>query len=169
MKNPTLQPFHFAVLLAAVSLTLSLSAQTPIKHADKSFIEKAAKAGREEVEISRVAVTRTTNPHIQAFAQMVVDDHSSANEALAALAANKEVRLPAKDMDEADKWMKKDGRDFDEDYIGKMISAHKDAVELFEKEANKGEDAETQAFARATLPKLQHHLEIALDLKKTLK
>jgi len=169
MKTSTLLPIRCAAVIAAAFFTLTASAQTTIKHADKSFVEKAAKAGQEEVDISRVAVERTMNPQVRTFAQMIVDDHTSANEALAAIAAGKEVKLPAKDMDATEKWTKKSGKDFDGDYIGKMVSAHKEAIELFGKEADKGEDADVQAFARATLPKLQHHLEMALDLQKTLK
>jgi putative membrane protein len=169
MKTSTLTLIRYAAVITAAFFSLTASAQTPIKHADKSFIEKAAKAGQEEIDISRVAVTRTTNPQVRTFAQMIVDDHTSASTALAAIAASKEVKLPVTDMDETEKWTKKSGKDFDEDYIGKMVSAHKDAVELFAKEADKGEDMETKAFARDTLPKLQHHLEMALDLKKTLK
>jgi len=123
----------------------------------------------EEVDISRVVAERTSNAQVRAFAQMMVDDHTSANEALASIAASKSVELPAKDTADADGWTKKNGTDLDEDYVKKMVSAHKDAVELFEKEADKGKDAETKAFARATLPKLQHHLEMAMDLKRTLK
>jgi len=169
MKTSTPLPIRFASVIAAAILALNASAQTPLKHSDKSFIEKAAKAGAEEVNISRVAVERTSNPEVRSFAQMVVDDHSSANAALASIAASKGVTLPAKDMDDANKWSKKSGKDFDEDYVEKMVSAHKDAVELFEKEANKGDDAETKAFARDTLPRLQHHLEMAMDLKKMVK
>ena len=169
MKTSTPLPIRFASVIAAAFLALSAPAQTTINHADKSFIEKAAKAGMKEVDISRVAVERTSDPRVRAFAEMLVADHSGANDALATIAASKGVHLPAKDVDGAEKWTKKSGKDFDEDYVEKMVSAHKEAVELFEKEADKGEDAETKAFARATLPKLQHHLEVAIDLKKSVK
>jgi len=169
MKTSIPRVSRFAAALTAALFGLTLSAQTTLKHADKSFIEKAAKAGTEEVEVSRVAVERSTNPRVKAFAEMVVADHTSANTALASLAASKGITLPARDMDDANKWTKKNGSDFDEDYIDKMVSAHKDAVELFEKQANKGDDLETKTFARDTLPKLQHHLEMAMDLKKSLK
>lgn len=168
MKTSTPRSFRFASLLSAALLALTASAQTSLKHADKSFIKHAAKAGMEEVDISRVAAARTMNPQVRTFAQMVVDDHTAANAALATIALSKGVTLPAQDMADADKWAKKGGKDFDEDYIEKMLSAHKDAVKLFAKEADTGEDAETKAFARATLPKLQHHLEMAMDLRKTV-
>lgn len=172
MKNSTLLSFRFAAVIAAAFLSFSVSAQTstmPLKHTDKTFFEKAAKAGMEEVDISRVMADRTTNPQVREFAQMLVSDHTSANEKLTSISIGKDVKLPGQDMDAATKWMKKDAKGLDEDYLEKMISAHKDAVELFQKEADKGEDPDARDFARDTLPKLQHHLQMALDLKKTVK
>jgi|SRR5882724_460819 len=170
MKTFTLQSLRCAALFAAAFLASQASAQMDsLKHSDKAFIEKAAKAGTEEVDISRVAAERTLNPQVKAFAQMVIDDHTAANAALGTIASGKGVSLPATDMEVTNKWSKKSGKDLDEDYVEKMVSAHKEAVELFQKEADKGVDMDTKNFARDTLPKLQHHLEMAMDLKKTVK
>lgn len=167
--SPSLALRFTAVLAAALLGLTAAAADTTVKHGDKVFIEKAAKSGHEEVAISQVAVERTTNPQVKALAQMMVADHTAAGSQLATIAAAKGVMLPAQDMDDAKKWSKKDTKDFDKDYAEKMVSDHKDAVELFQKQATKGDDADTKAFARDTLPKLQHHLEMAMDLKKSLK
>jgi putative membrane protein len=140
-----------------------------IKRADKDFMEKAAKAGMEEVQISRVAAERTTNPDVKRLAQMIVAGHADANEELAALAAAKGVALPAKDNVFEDKWAKHKASDFDRDYLDKMVNAHEDAVKLFERQAKNGEDPEAVAFARKHLASLQHHLQQAIDLKRALK
>jgi putative membrane protein len=161
-------------MIAAAFLTLNASAdpmtgaQPALKHADQSFIEKAAKDGMAEVEISRVAAERTSNPKVREFAQMMVSDHESANEALGTIAALHSINLPAKGS-EAISWSKKDAKDFDHDYVEKMVSDHENAVKLFQKEANDGSDTETTAFARKLLPKLQHHLQEANDLKRLIK
>lgn len=176
MKTSHLLSFRFVAVLAAAGLASSLMAEPVVrpearpalKHVDQNFLEKAAKANLEEIEISRVVIERTSNPKVREFAQMLVSDHESANDALTAIAADRGVSLPAKDAD-ANKWAKKDGKDFDRDYINKMVSSHEDAVKLFQKEATDGEDAESVAFARKILPKLQHHLEQANDLKRLMK
>ncbi len=168
MKSHMVTSLRLTALFATAFLALGASADTSLSHSDKSFVKKAAKSGFEEVDISRVVAARTANPQVRAFAQKMVDDHSSANEALATLATSKGVDLPAKDTDDASKWSDKSGKDLDEDYMDKMVSDHKDAVALFQKEADKGDDADIKAFARDTLPKLQHHLEMAMDLEKTL-
>jgi putative membrane protein len=51
------------------------------------------------------------------------------------------------------------GDSFDKSYIKGMIASHKDDIKEFQKEASEGKDAEAKAFASATLPTLQMHLE----------
>lgn len=157
--------------LAVVTTTFAQSLDNPstsrmqLKHADKSFVEDAIKAGREEVAISQVAVERATNPKVKEFAQMIVSDHTGVNGELTTLAAAKGIQLPTKEVD-VDKWTKKSAKSFDEDYVEKMISAHKDALDLFEKEAKKGGDPELTALAAKTVASLQTHLAKAQELKK---
>jgi putative membrane protein len=104
---------------------------------------------------------------VKRFAQMMIEDHERATEQLAALASTRAVTLPAKDA-HPEKWEKHDAKDFDRDYLDKMVSDHEEVVKLFEKQAKDGVDADTVAFARKHLPKMQHHLQQALDLKRTL-
>lgn len=141
-----------------------------LKHSDRSFFEKAAKAGTKEVEISQSTLEHLSNPQVKSFAQMMVSDHSQANQELMALAAKKGVTLPSKELKYDEKWSKKANKDsdLDEDYIKQMVDDHEDAVKLFEKAA-KSDDPEIAAFAQKTLPTLQHHLTMARDLKKMVK
>ncbi len=139
----------------------------PLKKADRDFIERAAKASMSEVQISRVAAARTSNPDVRRFAQMMVEDHENANEQLMALASSLSVTLPAKDPHPA-KWEKHDAKDFDKDYLDKMVADHEEVVKLFSEHAKDGHDVGTVAFARKHLPKMQQHLQHAIDLKRVL-
>jgi hypothetical protein len=47
-----------------------------------------------------------------------------------------------------------------------QVSAHKDAVSLFERCTKGGEDPKLKDWAGKTLPTLQHHLEMAQDMKE---
>lgn len=139
----------------------------PIKKADRDFVEKAAKASMSEIAISRVAAARTSNPEVRRFAQMMIEDHDRATDEMSALAAGRGIALPAKDP-HPDKWEKRDAKNFDKEYLEKMVSDHQDVVKLFEKQAKDGVDVDTVAFARKHLPKMQEHLQHALDLKRAL-
>ncbi len=139
----------------------------PLKKHDRDFMEKAAKTSMSEVAISRVAAARTSNPSVRSFAQSMIEDHERANEELSSLAAARGISLPAKDP-HPDKWEKRDAKDFDKDYLEKMVADHEDVVKLFAKQAKDGDDAEALAFARKHLPRMQAHLQHALDLKRAL-
>ena len=136
-------------------------------HADRSFFEKAAKAGAKEVEVSQAVIDRLTNPQVREFAQTMIATHTETNSQLTALAVAKGITLPVDSMKAGEKWSKKSG-DLDEDYVEEMKDDHEDAVKLFEK-ASKSDDVEVAAFAQKTLPTLLHHLEMAKSLKKSVK
>jgi predicted outer membrane protein len=139
----------------------------PLKRGDREFLEKAAKTSMSEVAISRVAAARTSNPDVRRFAQMIVTDHDGVMEQLSSLARARGVSLPAKDP-HPDKWEKRDAKNFDKAYLEQMVDDHESVVKLFEKHAKEGEDADVVAFARQHLPKLQQHLQHAIDLKRVL-
>jgi putative membrane protein len=140
-----------------------------LKRADRDFFEKVAKASMDEVQASRVAAERTTNPDVKRLAQMIVSDHQAGNDELASLAAAKGVALPAKDNDVDNKWTKHKAESFDKDYLAKMVDTHQDVVKLFDREARDGNDVDAVTFARKQLPDEQRHLQQALDLKRALK
>jgi putative membrane protein len=48
-----------------------------------------------------------------------------------------------------------------------QVSAHKDAVSLFERYAKGGDDPKLKDWASKMLPTLRHHLEMAQNLGKT--
>jgi putative membrane protein len=56
--------------------------------------------------------------------------------------------------------------DFSSDFNSMQVSAHKDAVSLFERYAKGGDNGKLKDRASKTLPDLKHHLEMAQDLGK---
>lgn len=181
LSSRGLKPIVVAGLTALVLTSAAIAQTTPavrvdppgtrtveLKRTDRTFIEKAARAGLDEVEISKVAADRTSNPAVRSFAQKIIADHEGIHDDLGSLATLKGVNLPAKD-NLGEKWSKRDAKNFDRDYVDHMVSAHDEAVKLFEKHAKEGEDLEVVAFARKHLAKLQQHLHEATDLKRSLK
>ena len=139
----------------------------PLAKMDRDFLERAAKASMMEVQISQVAVARSSNPEVKRFAQRMIEDHGDASAQLAALASTRGISLPAKEP-YPEKWQDRDAKDFDREYLAKMVSDHEDVVKLFQKHARDGKDPVVMEFARKHLPKMQEHLQQALDLKRVL-
>ena len=141
-----------------------------VAHRDAAFMKDAAHAGQMEIEGSRLALTKSSNPKVKEFAQKIIDDHTQAGQELATLAAAKGVKLPDEPSLTQKAKLKMlgthEGAKFDAKYAETIgVDAHEDAVKLFTKASNDAKDADVKAFAANTLPTLQHHLQMAQDLK----
>src|SRR5215203_5870745 len=130
-----------------------------------SFMMRAARSSTAEVMLSNLALQKTQNEQVRSFAQQMVTDHTAANSELATLAASKNVTLPtdvdSKHRSAMDKLNGMSGTDFDKAYMKQMVNDHQDAVKLFSRESERGNDADTKAFAAKMLPALQGHLTMA--------
>jgi putative membrane protein len=137
-----------------------------------NFWTTAAQGGMAEVELGKLAAQKATNPEVKKFAQMMVTDHTKANEELKALAAKKNVTLPA-DMGSSHKSAMEDlaklsGADFDKKYVEMMVDDHEEDVEFFDDKTSDS-DADIKAFASKTLPTLQKHLEAIKAIQSKMK
>lgn len=144
-------------------------AAAQLSRADTAFMKQAAENNHAEIESSRLALHKASDPAVKAFAQQMVADHGKTGQELAALASAKGVALPdgpsllqkakLKLLDAAD------GADFDRRYSETMgLAAHRDTIALFQKAAREARDPELKAFATKTLPALQGHLDMAQKL-----
>ena len=137
---------------------------------DRTFMTKAAGAGLYEVEIAKMASQKAESADVKQFAEMLVKDHTAANDELKALAASKSVELP-KDVP-ADKKNKmamiennRSGASFDRAFIQKVgVSDHQEDIKLFEMASRSAKDADVKAWATKTLPTLKEHLAEAQKL-----
>ncbi len=138
----------------------------------QAFINKAAMANMFEIETSKLAQDRAMSADVKEFANMMVKDHAKTGEQLKALLAkdsNDGLVLPEK-LDEAHQnklnALKEavDGK-FDSAYMKLQDDAHDDTVDLFEDYAEDGTHADLKEFAKAALPTLEHHEDMADDLE----
>ena len=148
-------------------------ASTPAKslsHKDSAFLKDASEANNAEVEASKVAVAQSGSADVKAFAQMMIDDHTKAEGELTGLAGQKAVKVSDKpslaQRASIEVLSKRKGSSFDQHYAESIgVKAHQDTIKLFQKEADKGDDADVKAWAAKMLPALTHHLELAQSLK----
>ncbi len=140
---------------------------------DAEFATKAAAGGMAEVELSKLALDKSTNVQVKEFATMMVNDHGMANEELKTIASSKNISLPTTlDEDHQKMWddlNSKTAKDFDKKYVDDMIEGHKKIVDLMEKQAKDGADAELKAFATKTAPVVKAHLERIKKIKDAMK
>lgn len=136
---------------------------TPLEKADGDFVVNAADGGMTEVAASQLAQSNATDDRVKNFANMMVQDHSKANDQLKKLAAAKSLSLPSTPSDKHQKAIddlgKKTGKDFDKAYVKMMLDDHKKVVDMFKKEANDAKDNDLKTWSTSTLPTLQMHLD----------
>jgi putative membrane protein len=157
-----------------LALALSTSMGTAFAATDNDFVDKAAAGGIAEIETSKLALEKSASADIKSFANMMITDHSKANDELAAIAKKNDIEVP--DTTTLVKQAKEkilDMRDesFDAAYANNQVKAHEETIELFKKEANTVTDdqvkgaTELKGFAQKMLPGLEKHLEAAKKLQ----
>jgi len=140
----------------------------------QEFVRKATLDGMTEVQVAQLALQKSKDPNVRAFAQLMVKDHTAAGEKLKVLATKEGVPVPASLDAEHQRMVKQmqslNGATFDADYAKHMHSAHGEAVALFESaSAGSAVSQPLREFAADTLPTLREHEDLAakLDVSQT--
>ena len=155
-----------------------------VSNGDKDFVKDISTANIAEVELGRMALDKAVNPDVKKFAQMMVDDHTKANEDLTTIASQDNIAVPSglddKHNDLRDKLAKKSGADFDKDTLSKWKARSMDQygnktdakVEADAITPEKSDNAITMglnSWAAKTYPVVSAHLDAAKKLQDTVK
>ncbi|WP_306622033.1 DUF4142 domain-containing protein [Chryseobacterium ginsenosidimutans] len=140
---------------------------------DKKFADAAAMGGMMEVMMGKLAAGNANNAAVKALGEMMVKDHSKANDELKNWASKTGYTLPtgldAEKQKRYDDLKAKKGAEFDKMYTDLMVSDHQKDIAEFKKEAAGGKEASLKSFASKTLPTLEHHLMESEKAKTAVK
>ncbi len=165
--------FAAALVFAPAGIVLAQTETTqnaPAAGTPQEFAMMAAQSNMLEIESSKLALEKSKDATVQAFAQKMIDDHTKAGQEMKAAASADNVSdVPAKlDADhqaKLDELKNATADNFDSAYGQMQREAHEQAVQLFSQYSRqKGALAD---FAGKTLPALQGHLEMAKALPGT--
>ena len=167
----------FSLLFATSAMAQSVGEKTGINAAagitptTQDFVTEAAQSDMFEIQSSKMTLNSADAP-TKAFAQKMIDDHTkTTNELKGAVdKGGAHVTLPT-DMSSSQQSMIAKlndlrGPDFDKQYHSDQVSAHKDAVSLFQRYGKGGDDPGLKSWAANTAPALEQHLEMAQNLNK---
>jgi putative membrane protein len=142
-----------------VNSTLGISPTTP------DFVKEVANTlGQEK-----------GNAAEKTFASQMVADHTKTSAELKGLVSSGKVKadlptgLDSSHQSKLDKLRGENAKDFNSDFDSMQVSAHKDAISLFERYAKGGDNPDLRDWAGNTLPALKHHLQMAENLDKARK
>jgi putative membrane protein len=155
-------------LAAAMVLSATAAlAQQPDK-ASQKFIKDAIQANLAEIDAGKLAQDKSKNDAVKEYGALMVKDHSDANEKAKQVASQLGVTPPTgASVSEKAEYLKLkllSGATFDRSFAKGMVKDHQAVIKEFQKQAQKSDAA--GAFAKETLPTLQHHLEMAQQLQK---
>lgn len=157
----------------STSVSNTTETQSTLSDQDKKFADAAAKGGMMEVMAGQLAATNSTNEKVKTFGEMMVKDHTKANDELKSWAAKVGYQLPtgldAEKQKAYDDLKAKKGADFDRKYADMMVNDHKTTIADFKKQAADGTEASLKSFAQKTIPALEHHLMESEKTKAAVK
>ncbi len=179
IKRVWIKPEIVLCLAIVCSIKLAGATQPPsdkgddiVTGGDLAFMNDAAPGGLAEVELGKLALERAASPQVKKFAQQMIEDHSMAGKKLEQLAQLKKVELSPGILPEAkqtkEKLSKLNGENFDREYVKAMLQVHEKDVAAFEAVSKNATDADVKAFAAATTPTLEHHLEMIREIAKSM-
>ena len=103
---------------------------------DDDFVRDIVAKNMAEIEFSRIALDKATNPDIRSFAQTMIDEHGAAGHKLKSVVSGQPIEWPAQLDDKhrkiADELAKKQGANFDRDYVEEMVEGHQDLAAKLE-------------------------------------
>ena len=131
----------------------------------EDFIKEAATSDMLEIEAAKLA-RQKGDADEKKFAEQMITDHTKTSSELKAMVPSDMTSAIPTSLDDSsqkklDKLRDAKPDDFASDYDPMQVSAHKDAVSLFERYAQGGGDPKLKDWAGKTLPALQHHLQMA--------
>jgi putative membrane protein len=164
----------------ALTLAASLLAVAPLaalaqdaSSDDKTFVKTAMEADMAEIQLSQIALQKSTNPDVKQFAQTMIDGHTKLDAQVKPVAQQLNIAPPT-ELNDKHKATKakleaESGAEFDKTYADAMLHSHEDADANFQKEASIGKDPQVKQVASRGEPAIAEHLQMAQKLKSSLK
>ena len=158
----------FAVLIFAPTV-MAKDEKSTLNAMETKFVQETAASGMAVVKMADLAVKKSQNKDIKAFAMMLSKDHGKANEDLKMLATKKGVTLSGTlDPMLKETWQKleaSEGMVFDKLLISEIVKCHEKDITSFKKISMDGQDPDLKMLVDTMLPVLVTHGEKAKELK----
>jgi len=152
--------------VAGALLAVPAFAQTP---SASEFVGKVAQSDMLEIQSSQF-VAPNADADSKPFAERMIREHTETSNELKQLVQSGKVRaelptaLDAEHQKKLDDLKKLSGRELDRQYDRMQLQAHQEAVDLFGRYAQGGDNTDLKAWAAKTLPHLREHLAMAQKL-----
>jgi len=138
----------------------------------QTFVIRATIVNMAQTELADLALSRSHDAALQAYARKMRDEHWRAQEKLRAVAGDAKIALPAmldkKHLDLKNELKRAPADQFDAGYVKAIVAGHDEAVALFDAAASpkmKDLPESFQRYAVETLPMIKSHRDAAYALQ----
>ena len=155
---------------AAEVASNAASALSPV---DANFVAQANLGAPFQIASGRIAEKKAATAEIRDYAHLMVVSHIPVVDGLNSILQRKRIVAPPETLlqgayDSMIASLKSDaGAAFDRDYVEGQVDYQKGNAALFRYEIQNGADPGLKEFAQRTLPKIEDHLQRALNLAKS--
>lgn len=136
--------------------------------AEERFLTEAMQGDLAEVTMGQLAQQKGGNDRVKEYGQTLVKDHGDHAQTLRQLGQQVGFTMPsepnAKQKAEHERLGKLSGAPFDREFAKLMIEDHRQTIAKYQAEAKKSGPIGT--MAKATIPTLQRHLQMAQELTR---
>jgi len=145
-----------------------MAAAVTMSSQDGGFINAVGPSDQFEMQTSQIALQKSRNPAVRAYAQQMIDQHTTSSQQLTQLAAAKGANL-SQSLDPTQERLLAAVQgagpgSFDRTYLSGQITGHTATVLTYNDEIKSGQDADVKAYAQQNLPMIQQHLADARRL-----
>jgi putative membrane protein len=152
----------------------------------RNWVEDRVKSGMTEVKLGELGGEKARNPEAKEFGQMIVSDHTKANDELKQVLSKHNITVTADvDNDKIERFSKlTSGAEFDREFINTMVDDHESTVKALEDRLDKeGDDenarytpkksdnpveADLNQWAAKVIPTVREHLQKAKQIDQKL-
>lgn len=152
---------------AAVSAVSPTTAK--LSSADQSLMMEVAKGGMMQLEVSKVAQQKATNPEVRQLAQAEIDEQTGLSAKLKEIADAKGVTLPDTPDAETQAMVTKlqgmSGAELDRMYVTESgVKGHEKLDKVMSKVESSASDTSLKGIAKAAHPLVKTHLKVAKQI-----
>jgi putative membrane protein len=152
---------------------LGIVSATAASTSDQIFVNEAARGGKMEVELGKLAQKNGSNPEVKAFGTQMITDHTRLNNELDSVAKAGGLSVPT-DLNSQQKAEFQDlskafDKSFDRRYADLMVKDHTDDLAAFQKAETDTKDKQLKKAIADAIPVIQHHLHMAKSMADKVK
>lgn len=135
---------------------------------DREFMRMAAHSDQFEIQSSQLALQKSNNPEVRAYAEMMIQEHTLSSQRLSAIAAQYGVALPTapNEFQQAviEQLSTLSDAEFDRAYMEAQANGHALTAAVYRTQVGQGAAPDVRSFAAQILPVVEQHYQVASSM-----